>query len=433
MYQTFNYKLNNYIFKYTKMLLIGDVHINSLYKDRILDSIKKFINNNDEEKDLIFLWDFVYHFSYDRKALLELLDLLLKEFGKWKSIYLLAGNHDWLSDTYVFQEIKVAFDILNNLSDNKIQFITSPLDTNIDGKKCLFLPYNIHYYSQWTITNYENLSQKELYQNLINSTNKNERYSSYVNMYLEDKLVQNSYDIVFHHHYFVNTQFPWQKARFSFKDLALSDSFLKLQGTKFISGHLHTWFSVENYFCTGSIWASSPLEDNDFKFMYKYSNNTLYPNISDVNYYLSISQDEIDNIKQWDDWKKLELSDLNKICLKHWEDNQNSFISKDFPIEFPSFEMPKINNTVIYFRTDSLGYDDVPNLVTDELMNNLKEVKIKKYSQWVSQISQLLDISAKDLQNNISDWKNLLKQYMQSKFPDKYDLYLEKLKDIDVM
>ena len=66
-------------------------------------------------------------------------------------------------------------------------------------------------------------------------------------------------------------------------------------------------------------------------------------------------------------------------------------------------------------------------------MNNVKEVKIKKYSQWINQISQLLDISAKDLQNNISDWKNLLKQYLQGKFPDKYELYLEKLKDIDVM
>lgn len=415
------------------MLLIGDVHINSLHKDRILDSIKKFINHNDDDKELIFLWDFVYHFSYDRKALLELLDLLLKEFGKGKSIYLLAGNHDWLSDSYVFQEAKVAFDILNTYSENKIYFVTSPLDTNIDGKRCLFLPYNIHYYSQWVIPNFEKLSQKEIYQNLINSNNKNERYSAYVNMYLEEQLDRSSYDIVFHHHYFVNTQFPWQKARFSYKDLALSDSFLKYNWVKFISGHLHTGFSVDNYFCTGSIWANSPLEDNDFKFMYKYVNGSLYPQISDVNYYLSISQEEIDYIQQWDKTKKLELSNLKDVFKKHWEDSQKSFVSKEFPIVFPDFQMPKINNTIIYFRTDSLGYEDVPNLVNDDLMNNLKEVKIKKYSHWVNHISQLLDLSAKDLQNNISDWKNLLKQYLQSKFPDKYDLYLEKLKDIDVI
>ncbi|MEF2175966.1 MAG: metallophosphoesterase [Candidatus Absconditabacteria bacterium] len=415
------------------MLLIGDVHINSLHKDRILDSIKKFINHNDDDKELIFLGDFVYHFSYDRKALLELLDLLLKEFGKGKSIYLLAGNHDWLSDSYVFQEAKVAFDILNTYSENKIYFVTSPLDTNIDGKRCLFLPYNIHYYSQGVIPNFEKLSQKEIYQNLINSNNKNERYSAYVNMYLEEQLDRSSYDIVFHHHYFVNTQFPGQKARFSYKDLALSDSFLKYNGVKFISGHLHTGFSVDNYFCTGSIWANSPLEDNDFKFMYKYVNGSLYPQISDVNYYLSISQEEIDYIQQGDKTKKLELSNLKDVFKKHWEDSQKSFVSKEFPIVFPDFQMPKINNTIIYFRTDSLGYEDVPNLVNDDLMNNLKEVKIKKYSHGVNHISQLLDLSAKDLQNNISDWKNLLKQYLQSKFPDKYDLYLEKLKDIDVI
>lgn len=415
------------------MLLIWDVHINSLHKDKIIESIKSFINHNDDEKNIIFLWDFVYHFSYDRKALLELLDLILKEFSKGKSIYLLAWNHDWLSDTYVFQEAKVAFDIMNTFSENKILFITQPLDTNIDGKRCLFLPYNIHYYSQYVLPNIENFPPNELFNNLVNSNNKNERNSWYLNIYLEDKLNEQKFDIVFHHHYFVNTQFPWQKARFSYKDLALSDSFLRMEEVKFISGHLHKWFSVDNYFCTGCIWASSPLEDNDFKFMYKYTNDTLYPYISDVNYYLSISQEEIDSIQNWHNSPKIEMNSVEKILKKHWENNKNVFVSKDYKLVFPDFSIPRISNTIIYFRTDIFGYDDVQSLLSQDLMNNVKEVKIKKYSQWINQISQLLDISAKDLQNNISDWKNLLKQYLQGKFPDKYELYLEKLKDIDVM
>jgi UDP-2,3-diacylglucosamine pyrophosphatase LpxH len=57
------------------MLLIGDIHINTVHKEKILTSLRNFIASQPEEKNLIFLGDFVYHFSYDRNALLALYDL----------------------------------------------------------------------------------------------------------------------------------------------------------------------------------------------------------------------------------------------------------------------------------------------------------------------------------------------------------------------
>ena len=92
------------------MLLIWDIHLNSRIKDRLLNSLKSFIQEHNEEKNVVFLWDFVYHFSYDRNALLELYDLFLDLYFQWKNIYILAWNHDRLGNTFVFEEGKKAFE-----------------------------------------------------------------------------------------------------------------------------------------------------------------------------------------------------------------------------------------------------------------------------------------------------------------------------------
>jgi UDP-2,3-diacylglucosamine pyrophosphatase LpxH len=97
------------------MLLIGDIHINSKYKDKILSSLKSFLAGHPEEKNLIFLGDFVYHFSYDRNALLALYDLFLDLYQQGKTLYILAGNHDWLGSHFVFEEARKAFEIFGLL------------------------------------------------------------------------------------------------------------------------------------------------------------------------------------------------------------------------------------------------------------------------------------------------------------------------------
>ena len=73
------YYINKYVYCiiYT-MLLIGDIHLSAKVKDKVIEQIRKFIDDNKEEKYIIFLWDYVYHFSYDRTALLELFQLFLE-------------------------------------------------------------------------------------------------------------------------------------------------------------------------------------------------------------------------------------------------------------------------------------------------------------------------------------------------------------------
>ena len=113
------------------MLLIPDIHINHKYADRILYEIDIYILANSDEKDIVFLGDYIYMFNLDTNAINRLLDLIIKHFHDGKNIYILAGNHDWIGKDFVYHQAQKVFQILNKSSDNKIHFITEPMITNI--------------------------------------------------------------------------------------------------------------------------------------------------------------------------------------------------------------------------------------------------------------------------------------------------------------
>ena len=128
------------------MLLFGDLHINSRIWDRVIETMRDWIFQNPDEQNLIFLWDYVYHFSYDREALLKLYTLFLDLYKSGKNVYILAWNHDRLGNTFVFEEAKRTYEIIRNVFDNwessgKIEFITQPKVENIEWEDILFLPY----------------------------------------------------------------------------------------------------------------------------------------------------------------------------------------------------------------------------------------------------------------------------------------------------
>jgi len=85
------------------MLLIGDVHINGVMKDRILSSLRS-LTQETTESSLVFVGDYVYHFAYDRKSLLELFSFFVELYHQGKDVYVLAGNHDWIQNEFVYKE-----------------------------------------------------------------------------------------------------------------------------------------------------------------------------------------------------------------------------------------------------------------------------------------------------------------------------------------
>jgi hypothetical protein len=54
------------------MLFFGDIHITSKHASHIINHIIDTVSAMPDEKNIIFLGDYVYHFTYDRKALLQL-------------------------------------------------------------------------------------------------------------------------------------------------------------------------------------------------------------------------------------------------------------------------------------------------------------------------------------------------------------------------
>jgi calcineurin-like phosphoesterase len=108
----------------------------------LLEQIKAFVASQPTEKNLIFLGDFVYHFSYDRGALLALFELFLEFYSQGKNLYILAGNHDRLGSSFVYEEGKQVFDLLQHQQNSgKLHFITKPWLTELEGEKILFLPF----------------------------------------------------------------------------------------------------------------------------------------------------------------------------------------------------------------------------------------------------------------------------------------------------
>lgn len=113
---------------------------------------------------------------------------------------------------------------------------------------------------------------------------------------------------IFHHRYLADTQFPGQKARFSFKNHALSSEFALQDDLLLISGHIHQPFVREHYICVGSIWSTSPLETNQVKYLFQVNptQKKLIATSLFINPYIHIKESEIPTLNKeiLDDWRK---------------------------------------------------------------------------------------------------------------------------------
>ena len=59
------------------MLFVWDVHINAKQSQKILQALREFVASFPAEKNIVFLGDYMYMFSYDRQALADLFDFFL--------------------------------------------------------------------------------------------------------------------------------------------------------------------------------------------------------------------------------------------------------------------------------------------------------------------------------------------------------------------
>lgn len=462
-----------YIIRYS-MLLFGDLHINSRICDRVIETMKNWISQNSDEKDLIFLWDYVYHFSYDREALLKLYSFFLELYQEWKNVYILAWNHDWLGNTFVFEEAKRTYEIIKNVFDNwessgKIEFITEPKVENIDWEDILFLPYcleidgwslswlmskgykidssvaflsqNDNEVSSWAVSEGYNLdfslsSEWQVWwaqlieiestvNTLSKSQNKNEKFSAELNKLLLKYYQKYGKLTVIHHYYTEWVNFPWQRWRFYFNDIALSHLFCELDWMKLISGHLHQWFAYKNYFCTWSVRNTSPLEVNQAKMLFKYLDWKMSGKMFFVNPYFQVK-----NIAEW---VKIDDNFLENFKKEVIQENIKNYENQWRDVEINSDYDMKNKDISVSLSVWNMNYEDMYSYIDEDLFKQLRDVKLKKVYEQTDDLFEKMDIEWKNLTSWFADWKGLLKDYLKVKYPNEYEKYLDFLKKENIL
>ncbi len=412
------------------MLLIWDIHINTRYQDKILEGLKDIFSTYPDEKTIVFFWDYVYHFAYDRNALLQLYKIFLELFTQGKNVYILAGNHDRLGSSFVFEEAQKAFNIIQNTEfrtqGGKIQFVTKPTIANIEGEDILLFPFFLpeeHEDNTYSPKNERLKAINDFSKLLEKSTHKHEAFSWYINKLLAEQIDKNNNLTIFHHYYINWTAFPWQKSKFNYKDIALNEQFLDIPNIKFISGHLHQPFTHTNYLCLGSVRSTSSLETNQNKYIFQYDTTS-----KKVTALPLMINPQVTIRSKWAVNTEMLLTELQAIN----ETNKWYFSSPAWNIEFKEDLKPNLTNISLTLNVEHIDYDKIDELIEPDLRTACKDIRLKKNMENLDNLLNTFKVSSDDL-NGFSDWKNILQEYTQKKFGNDYPKYEKVLKELKLL
>lgn len=231
-------------------------------------------------------------------------------------------------------------------------------------------------------------------------------------------------DLMLIHHYYTNKeQFPGYRASFSYKDVALSEHFLEVPGLKMISGHLHEPFVYKNYLCVGSLWATSSLENNQIKGLWRLKNGKL-------NFY----GQQVVNYLQLDGEKKVEKSDFDLLYQEMSDQLRNNLASSNIFL-LDKFENGALDlrKTVVSLKVAQMDYEKVSDNIDDELRMSLADFRLKKSTQKVDDLLQKLQRPEEDALQTFGGRKELLKSYLQTQYGEDYPKYEQILRDLKIL
>ena len=397
------------------MLFIWDLHIKTDRKKDIFNKLQDILDNT-EEKNIIFLWDYIYHFNYDPKVIWDFFNLLIKYSQNWKKIYILAWNHDYIKGHFIFSE---AEKLANLANIENIKIISSPKIEKIEDKKVLFFPFytKIAQEDEFIKTD-KKIKEKQansLIKNLFfiayqnwKQDNKNQKISWTINLDLSNFLLEHKIDLLVHHFYIANTSFPGQFAKFSYKNIALSDELFNAD-FDIVSWHLHKCFKHKNYTCVWSFWNTSPLEENDTKVVFTYPDK--FKQVI-INPYISLDTN-----------KKI----TEKEILNKWEniekETEEILWTK---LEKDSFNIKKVN--LIVKSDKNIDFDEI---LEENLINKLQDIKYRNIKN-IEKIVENLKIDREKLSYSFESWKELAKSYIEKKYPEKKEEYLKIMEELGI-
>ncbi|MCS6982882.1 MAG: metallophosphoesterase [Candidatus Absconditabacterales bacterium] len=414
------------------MLFIPDLHLEPKYSDRIISTLQTIIMNHPDDS-IVFLGDYVYHFSYHKPSLLAFLSLCLSCAKQGKHLYILAGNHDWLGSDFVFQEAKIFLDHFShkNLAGS-LTFITKPSITTIQGQQIAFLPSCINpddyalphddtrIYEENAVLFPEIASWLETRDN---AAPKNLRYSYAINNRL---MHHNTPDLmIIHHRYIGPCRLPGLKTSFRLDEGTLHAARLRHPARRFVSGHIHTPFALDNRVCLGSFWNTSQTEYNHPKIWGHRDTEkkilTLTPvtinplirlHIASIMSGADISQHRA---TCRDEWKRTILSN-NKRTI-HCPDHVH------------------LDNTAINVHlTLDPGTDPEAIPLLSELTTTTAGLRrsFEKEQQHDNAVDALA-LDTHTLNTSLLNRRDLLIERIKSKYPDSYETYYVLLQNLDIL
>ena len=408
------------------MLLIGDIHIHPRYCNTTIDMLRWYINTYPDEKNIIFVWDYVYHFSYHRVSLLALLDFFLELVHQDKQVYILAGNHDRLGQHFVYTE---AQKILYHNTDiqHHIHFITEPCIKNIENQTIIFMPYVLNW-SEYT-------PQSESYDFetaliLCKDSLHSQTQASYLlNTRLSDMIQQERISdshrelILIHHYYTATTKFPGIKAVFGYKDIALSPHWMDDKNLRIISGHIHHAFAYKNYLCIWAVRSTSPLETNQLQYLFHYTKDNIHAQQVALNPYLTIHASHSSMIN------KQYIEQHRKQIQQQWAEQLNA--SEYQNITYDLCNLP-LERTTLTISSNTIAYETLWDTIAPSLQQQLYDIKIKQELGTVDILIEDLVDANKDFSSWRSDWKILLEEYLERKFWERKDIYITALQELKI-
>ncbi len=412
------------------MLLIPDIHINTQYRDQIISKLSDIITSHPDEKHIVLLGDYVYMFSYDRDALLALYKLLIWRYHEGKTIYVLAWNHDWHGQHFVYEEARQARNIINSRSSESsldkgstpqrggIFFITTPQVYHIEWESVLMMPYMIDWSQDSQLITHNPGTRNPLYTALTQSTNKYEQTSGWLNLTLEYYTQNHKVDTIIHHYYTADTQFPWLRTQFSYRDVAL-DPYWMTAGYEVISWHIHHPFIYGQYLCCGSLWNTAANESNQFKYYWIKHGKSIQWHQIQINPHLTlpytgspISESDI-------------VSHRDIITAQQSEQLLSTYF--DITLHHNSPHTKLINLVII--TTD---HHEITDLVDQQCSSQVHSIK-PKYNITISNNQDSLMLDTEKLQTSVVNRQETLTHYITNKYPDQHQSYLDLLDELQVI
>lgn len=285
-----------------------------------------------------------------------------------------------------------------------------------------------------TLADYPGIEQlsDDFYHEQVDTGNKNQVLSAKLHLLVQYFKSQQP-DLTFiHHYYFDGVAFPGQKSKFSFRDAALSAQWLDDPDLHFISGHLHQAFAYKNYLCTGSIRATSPLEENQLKGFFSLREGRLAFYESGINFYFLLDREQQAS-SLFDVATKVFVADDVQDHHRKLEDAFKKNLSGLQEVEYHFLSMVDLKTVVLSLRVDELNYQKMDSFITPELQIQLSDVKLKKQQVAVDDLLEKLQKPDAVSLKGFGGWIDLLRSFLKRQYPENYQDYEKLLHDLELV